>query len=140
MIEVPCAGPIVVVDDSDADRFILRRVLGKTSLPNDVIEFESGPPFLDYLTRVTTGGAELPALVLTDINMPGLNGFEVVAKIREQPAFETLPVVVMVTSSDAVDDIRRAENVGANHYIPKEAGIAAFVQTFERTFAPAQIA
>ena len=61
-------------------------------------------------------------------------GFVVLSKIRERPAFSDLPVVVMVTSSEATRDIDRAKEVGANHYIPKEAGIASFVRTFEASF------
>lgn len=137
MIDVPHEGPIVVIDDSEADRFILRRVLGKTSLPNEVIDFEDGRTFLEHLDRIERGEAELPALILTDINMPGLSGFDVVSKIRERPAFSDLPVVVMVTSSEATRDIDRAKEVGANHYIPKQAGIAAFVDTFEANFRSA---
>lgn len=134
MIAVSHNGPIVVIDDSDADRFILRRVLGKTSLPNTVIEFDGGRAFFEYLDRVEQNDAEAPAMVLTDINMPGLSGFDVISKIRERPAFEALAVVVMVTSSEATGDIGRAKAAGATHYIPKEAGIASFVRSFEATF------
>lgn len=134
MIEVSSNGPIVVIDDSDADRFILRRVLGKTSLPNAVIDFDGGRAFLEYLDRVERDEAAAPALVLTDINMPGLSGFDVVSKIRARPAFGALAVVVFVTSAEATGDISRAKAVGATHYVPKEAGIASFVRSFEATF------
>ncbi|MCR9159879.1 MAG: response regulator [Nannocystaceae bacterium] len=134
MIDVPKTGPIAVVDDSASDRFILRRVLSKTSLPNDVIEFDDGPAFLDYLGRVERSEAEAPALLLTDINMPKLNGFELVSKIREQAAFESVPLIVLVTSSEATEDIERAKDVGADSFIPKEVGIERFVRRFEETF------
>lgn len=134
MIDVSKNGPIVVIDDSDADRFILRRVLSKTSLPNEVIDFDGGRAFLEYLDGVERNESAPPALILTDINMPGLSGFEVVRGIRERPTLGALLIVVMLTSSEATGDISRAKEVGANHYIPKEAGIAAFVSTFEATF------
>jgi CheY-like chemotaxis protein len=135
MIAIPPDGRIALVDDDDLDRMVIDRVVKMSDLTNSTVEFGSGDSFIDYLTDVGDGGkADGLSLVLMDINMPGMTGFEALAHIRNDLGLTDLPVVVMLTSSDAEADIRKAEELGAQAYLAKQAGLADFVAIMNDTF------
>ncbi|GAB3281856.1 hypothetical protein GCM10027347_57750 [Larkinella harenae] len=74
----------------------------------------NGQQLLDALEDST----QLPALVLLDLNMPFMGGFEALAQIRDIPAYDSLPVVILTTSSQP-DDRQRAHQLGANGFVTK---------------------
>ncbi len=104
---------IVLVDDSDVDARFLGRWIARSRLNNTFLAFESGRSFLGHMESVKAGRAEMPALVLLDINMPGLGGFEVLQMLRTDDAFREFPVVALYTNSDNPRDRSRADELGA---------------------------
>ncbi|MEL6952250.1 MAG: response regulator [Pseudomonadota bacterium] len=101
----------MIVDDSDNDRYLLKRWLGKCDFEMHITEARDGEEALDYLERGQQAPDDgyPPAIVFLDINMPRVNGFEFLEKfnaIRNDELGET--VVVMFTSSPRDDDARRA--------------------------------
>lgn len=111
--------PIVMVDDEEPDRELVRRYYKRSGLSNRLLQFLDGPSFLDYLEETDESQAPLPAIVLMDINMPRLNGFETVGAMRRDARFSKLPVVMMLTSSNDPLDRERATAAGANGYLLK---------------------
>lgn len=115
---------ILLVDDSEDDLVLLAEAF------RDLPEARLLPPARDgqsALSRLRGGEglggeplARRPDLLLLDVNLPGLNGFEVVAAIRAVPGLQTLPVVLLSTSS-LDTDVQRAYRSGANSYITKPA-------------------
>ncbi len=101
---------ILVVDDNEVSRLVCRRALEHHDYR--VAEAEDGRVALDQLAAVN------PDLILLDVMMPGLSGFEVLAAIREQWPRESLPVI-MATARDRSADVVRAFELGANDYITK---------------------
>ncbi|MCA0919646.1 response regulator [Pseudooceanicola nanhaiensis] len=107
--------PAIIVDDVLADRYIVRRRLSKSGAFCPVGEAQDGQSFLStYLPqpgRSSLPEGNAPCLLLVDINMPGLNGFEMIEemgrRLRDIPAPNPL-VVMMFTSSDNPEDKRRA--------------------------------
>ena len=77
------------------------------------------------------GRYPLPALMLLDLKLPGMSGFEVLLWLRQQPGLKRLPVVVL-TSSKENTDINRAYELGANSYLVKPASFDALVNIIER--------
>ena len=138
MIIVPTSGPVAIVDDSAADRMILREVWKQLPLSNALIEFPGGPEFLDHMARVDKGEEPMPASVLLDVNLPRMTGFEVVTELRADAPFAEVPMVVLISSSDSERDAKRALECGANAFLTKQPGFPEFVALFERSFAPAQ--
>lgn len=122
---------IVMVDDSDTDIFLARRCYRRSKVSNEWLSFTSPRAFLDHLGTVKAGDAAMPALILLDINMPGLNGFDVLERTKADPYFATLPVFVMLSHSDLVDDRERAEALGASGCVTKPNDLAAFTAYFD---------
>ena len=96
--------PIVVVDDDDADRYILKRVIKSLGIDAKLFEFEDGVPFVeivrdrDRLSR-EIGDPPPPILVLLDINMPRMDGFEVLEQMEAALNNDDLVMFVTMYSS-----------------------------------------
>ena len=65
---------------------------------------------------------QLPCIILLDVNMPQLNGFEIIKMLRKEPKYAHIPVI-MFTTSDAEEDVKRAYDSGANSYICKSVNV-----------------
>lgn len=123
-------GPIVMVDDSPDDILIARRCYRRAGLPNPFVTLDGGTALLALLDEVEVGEAPMPALVLLDINMPDINGFEALAKVRAKAAFRELPVVMMLTNSDDPRDRDRALENGASGLQIKPTRVKDYVAFF----------
>lgn len=134
MIVVPADGQIAVVDDSKLERMILSRVLEMSNLINPVVEFSSAVSFLEAIDRRSEQSDLGLSLVLMDINMPIMTGFEALPEIRVERQIDDLKIAVMVTSPEAQSDIARAQELGADGYIAKQAGIEKFVAEINANF------
>lgn len=124
---VDTSRPIMMVDDNETDLDISRRFYRYSDLENPFLTCGSGLELLDYLKKVEAGDAPHPVVVLLDVNMPRLSGFETLKQIREKDAFRELPVVVMLTNSDNPQDVKRASELGANGYQSKHFEVDSFV-------------
>lgn len=125
---------IVVVDDSDGDRLIIGVVLERSQLRNPVVLLGSAQEAISHLENTATQGRPPPALVMLDVNMHGMTGFDVLAFIRSKDAFADQPIVAMLTSSDADRDEMRATALGADVFLPKKSGVSAFVDMIDANF------
>ncbi|MFK7963116.1 MAG: response regulator [Burkholderiaceae bacterium] len=106
--------PVVVVDDDETDRYIVQRRLTKTDDFSPVVEFTAGDEFLAaYFNGYRPPeDADQPCVVLMDINMPRMNGFETVVEMQRRMAEGRGPetvVVMMVTSSNNPADREQAK-------------------------------
>ena len=101
---------IMTVDDSPSMRMLLRAAL--TDLGYDVLEAEDGVQALERLDGVE------PDLLITDINMPRLDGFGLIDKVREQDRHRNLPILVLTTESSD-EKKQRSRSAGATGWIVK---------------------
>lgn len=123
-------GPVVMVDDDDVDAMMARRSHTRAETSYELLRFESGRSFLTYLDVVDAGKATMPRTVLLDISMPGLDGFEVLAAIKERNAFATDLPVIMMSHSRLQRDRDEAINLGATCYFAKPDSIAEYTEFF----------
>lgn len=112
---------ILIVDDDEDDVFFAKRALDKSHLPHNAYSVRDGIELLDYLHQragFTEQSAPRPDLILLDLNMPKMNGKEVLKAIRENPELAHLPVILF-TTSEAAADVMTSYRLGANSYIKK---------------------
>lgn len=114
---------ILAVEDSEDDMFFLRRALKKTGLNPRLWHVSDGSEAMKYLSGTEPyedrKECPIPDLVLLDIKLPRVNGFDVLNWVRRDPMFECL-VVVVLSSSDEPGDVRKAYDLRANSYLTKQ--------------------
>jgi CheY-like chemotaxis protein len=119
---------LLAEDDQDHVTLILR-AFRRTSLLNPVFVVRNGEEVVQYLRGV--GKFEnrveypLPSLLLLDLRMPKMNGFEVMEWVRQHPIFNPLRIVVLTTSED-MQDINRAYHLGASSFLVKPMDLTGF--------------
>ena len=115
---------ILVAEDDEADRFFINRAFTKAGIKH-LVFVEDGQEAIDYLGGEADysdrAAYPLPDLMLLDLKMPRLNGFDVLEWLRKQPGLRRL-LVTILTSSDQATDIDRAYDLGANSYLLKPHG------------------
>lgn len=124
----------LIVDDNPDDFFAARRTLSQSGLGNPLLHLESGEEALDYLRHRGAWAEQKPprpALVLLDVNMPGMKGDEVLREIRREPELRSLPVL-MLTSSNADRDVLAAFQDGANAYLNKPVEFDTLLRAIQR--------
>ena len=116
---------ILLVEDNPDDAELTRIAFAEAGGECRLRVVTDGAEAVAYLQGCTP--AELPALVLLDLNLPKLNGREVLQAIRAEPATRSLPVVVLTTSAEPFD-VDKVYELGANSYIQKPVDFARFVE------------
>jgi CheY-like chemotaxis protein len=123
---------ILLVEDLEADVFIIRKSFEKAKLPNPLQVVSDGEQAIAYLkgegTYANRDEYPLPALILLDLKMPKIDGFEVLQWIRSHPTLRSIPVLVL-TSSSQMRDVNRAYELGANSFLVKPHDFENFVAT-----------
>jgi CheY-like chemotaxis protein len=123
---------ILLVEDSENDILITQRAFSKANLLNPVQVVRSGEEAIEYLKGegryANRAEYPLPDLMLLDLKMPGMSGFEVLHWVRNQPGLSLLRVIVLTTSDD-IRDVNMAYHLGANSFIVKPVDFEHFVQT-----------
>jgi CheY-like chemotaxis protein len=123
-------GYILLVDDSDNDLELTRRTLQQHKLANEFVELRDGAEALDFLYRrgnYTTRREGDPILILLDIKMPKIDGFEVLQRLKADPQKSAVPVV-MLTSSREGPDVQRCYQLHANAFVVKPVDFEQFVE------------
>lgn len=125
---------ILLVEDNPNDAELTIRELRKNNLSNNLFHVTDGEEALEFIfaTGRYANSSEVhrPKMVLMDIQMPKVNGIEVLKRIKEDERTKTLPVV-MLTSSKEDPDIRRCYELGANSYIVKPVNFESFAQSIK---------
>ena len=117
---------VLVVDDDADDRDLIRKVFHECHDALDIIELGDGAEVLKYLNSCTD--AQLPSLILLDLNMPVMNGFEVLMEIKTNDRLHQIPVYVFTTSNQARDRVHSVR-LGANGMITKPASYDKWMET-----------
>ena len=117
---------VLLVEDNPADAELTRETLEASKIRVQISVASDGVEAMRLLRREPPhGDRELPDLVLLDLNLPKVDGKQVLAEMRQTAALRRIPVVVL-TSSDAERDIVRSYELGANCYVTKPVGLEAF--------------
>jgi CheY-like chemotaxis protein len=120
---------ILLVEDDPKDVELTLTGLAEFNLANEVVVVGDGEEALDYLHRrgkYQTRHTGNPAVMLLDLKLPKLNGFEVLQQVRSDENLKMIPVVVL-TSSNEERDLVRSYKLGVNAYVTKPVDFHEFV-------------
>ncbi|MEA2699333.1 MAG: hypothetical protein QOI66_3604 [Myxococcales bacterium] len=122
---------LLLVEDNPSDEKLTIRAFQKSGVTNEIVVVRDGAEALDFLfasgkyegrdTRV------LPAVMLLDLNLPRIDGLEVLRRVRADDRTRCLPVVIL-TSSQEHEDIARGYSLGANAYVRKPVDFVEFAE------------
>jgi CheY-like chemotaxis protein len=95
---------ILLIDDSSSDAYLLKEVFAAKTEAASIHWVPDGYEALDYLLKIEKYHSVLrPDLILLDLNMPRISGFEVLKRVKETSEIATIPVVIITTSRDPLD-------------------------------------
>lgn len=133
MIDDPLAEPvapveILLVEDDPGDVLMTKEALADAKMANELHVVSNGEEALEFLFQQGQHAeAPRPGLILLDLNLPRVDGREVLAKIKDDELLRRIPVVVL-TTSEAEEDILRSYDLHANAYVTKPVDFDAFVK------------
>jgi CheY-like chemotaxis protein len=114
---------ILLVEDNDADAFLIQEALREAGVHSSVDVVADGEQAMAHLHD---RGPRKPELMLLDLNLPRMDGREVLARVKADPGLRDIPVIVLTTSS-APSDVELAYHRGANAYVRKPLGMDGLV-------------
>jgi CheY-like chemotaxis protein len=118
---------ILLVEDNPGDVRLTRELLKECKIANTLVDIGNGVDAMQYLHRQGGfGKAARPDLILLDLNLPRMNGQEVLAAIKADAELRRIPVVILTTSK-AEEDVLKSYSLHANCYITKPIGLDQFV-------------
>ena len=122
---------ILLVEDSPGDVRLTKESLGEAKVHNNMIVASDGVEAMACLRREGQyANASRPDLILLDLNLPRMNGFEVLDAIKEDPDLKRIPVVIL-TTSQAEQDIIRSYDLYANAYVNKPVDLEQFIRVIK---------
>lgn len=117
---------ILLVEDNADDEMLTIRALKKNNIANDIIVARDGAEAIDVLFNTDEKNISL-AIIILDLNLPKIDGLEVLKRIKTDVRTKFIPVVVL-TSSDEESDMQKSYSLGANSYIRKPVDFSKFVE------------
>ena len=122
---------ILLVEDNADDEVLTLRALKKNNIRNEVVVARDGSEALDYLfaTGIHAGRdlRVMPQIILLDLKLPKVDGFEVLNRVRSNEFTKLLPVVILTTSNEDQDRIR-GYGLGANSFVRKPVEFDKFIE------------
>ena len=122
---------ILLVEDNADDEVLTLRALKKNNIRNEVVIARDGSEALDYLFGTGVHADRdlkvMPQIILLDLKLPKVDGFEVLHRVRSNEATKLLPVVILTTSNEDQDRIR-GYGLGANSFVRKPVEFDKFIE------------
>ena len=125
---------ILLAEDDDGHATLIQRNLHRAGVVNQVVRVVNGQQALDYIFsrgEFANRPTDLNLLLLLDINLPLLDGFEVLRQLKENPKTSQIPVILLTTTDDP-RDVARGYALGCSVYITKPLKYEAFVEAIRR--------
>lgn len=117
---------ILLVEDDEVDRMTVRRAIKKLKIPNKLLTAENGEEALEMLQN----SEELPWFILMDINMPRMNGIELLKKMKSDERLKIVPIIMLTTSAQDEDRYESFQHSVAG-YVIKPVEFGNFVQVID---------
>ncbi|MBL7730401.1 MAG: response regulator [Chitinophagaceae bacterium] len=124
---------LLLAEDNEHDAELTIRELKKHHMANNMVHVRDGEAALDFIYgrgnyAERKNGGQPPKVILLDIQMPKVNGLEVLKQVKSDPLTQAIPVVIL-TSSKEHPDVKRCYELGANSYIVKPVNFEGFAES-----------
>lgn len=126
----PAAVTIVMIEDDEGHARLIMKNIRRAGVYNPVEHFVDGTSALSYLFGVGND-ASRPVLVLLDLNLPDMNGIDILTRLKGDENLRRAPVIVLTTTDDKLE-IQRCYDLGCNVYITKPVEYEAFSQAIRQ--------
>jgi CheY-like chemotaxis protein len=119
---------VLLVEDDPGDVLMTREAFEDNKVANNLFVVNDGVLAMEFLRKQGAhAGSPTPDLILLDLNLPRMDGREVLAALKEDPELRRIPVVVL-TTSEAEEDVLRSYSLHANAYVTKPVDFERFIQ------------
>ncbi|MFC5285012.1 response regulator [Pedobacter alpinus] len=122
---------ILLVEDNEGDIYLTKSALKEGKIINEILIERDGQAAVNFLEKCTNNVNLKPNLILLDMNLPKLNGIEVLKYIKTNNELKHIPVIMLTTSSFEQDIVKSYKNY-ANCYITKPIDVKDFIQVVEK--------
>src|SRR5207344_2566105 len=123
---------VLLVEDDPGDVLMTREAFGQHKIRNELHVVTDGEQALQFLRRTGDyADAPRPGLILLDLNLPRLDGLEVLAELKADPVLKVIPVVIL-TTSQAQQDVLRSYALHANAYVSKPVDFETFMEVIRQ--------
>lgn len=125
---------IVLTEDDRGHATLIKKNLRRAGIKNEIIHFTNGQDTLDYFHKEDDDQKResgIPHLLLLDLKMPGINGLEVLRRLKEDNELKKLPVI-MITTTDNPKEIEKCHKIGCSSYITKPIDYGEFVEAIKQ--------
>ncbi len=126
---------ILLVEDNPADMRMLKDLFEETPKPPTLAWVTDGYEALDYVfQRKEYKEAATPDVILLDLGLPRINGYEVLWELKQDPAYKSIPVVILTTSCSPLDR-NQCESLGADVYLSKPHSLKGYEELVQQLSA-----
>ena len=123
---------VLLVEDDPGDVLMTREAFEDNKVMNRLFVVDDGVAALEFLRKEGQfSGAPTPDLVLLDLNLPRMDGREVLAAVKSDPRLRLIPIVVL-TTSEAEEDVLRSYDLHANAYVTKPVDFERFIEVVRK--------
>ncbi len=125
---------ILVVEDDPGHARLIEKNLRRSKVTNEIIKFPDGQQALDYLFgegQHSEPAYSLPILVMLDLNMPIVDGYQVLSRMKKDDQTKKIPVIILTTTDDP-NEVARCYDLGCNVYVTKPVDYEKFSEAIHQ--------
>ena len=122
---------ILLVEDDPGHACLIEKNLHRSSAACEIVKLTDGQQILDYLLANGKAAESPCTIVLLDLNMPGLSGYQVLRRLKTNQRTRSIPVIILTTTDDSAE-IKRCYDLGCNAYVTKPVDYEQFSEMIHR--------
>jgi DNA-binding response OmpR family regulator len=125
---------IIMIEDEEGHARLIERNIRRSGVNNEIVPFTNGTAAVNYLLGRDGTGADHKGralLILLDLNLPDMTGIDILRQVKENRYLKTAPVVVLTTTDDS-QEIKRCYELGCNVYITKPVNYDSFANAIRQ--------
>lgn len=123
-------GAVFIVDDDDGHAYLIELNLRASGLRNELVRFSDGKQLLEFFESADAD-SRWPAIILLDINMPGIDGIAVLERLKEDPATQSVPIIMLSTTADP-EEVKTCYQLGCALFLTKPVQYAEFTRLINK--------